>query len=604
MNTFMLRRFISLTMASAAALALISLLAATAAQAAEPPAPADTAASAAPSAVEETPDHPEDWNAHHPRRSHHRNGNDLVNIGHDSALREGETADSVVSVFGSSTSDGNAGDVVSILGDTRVTGEVSDSAVAVLGNTYIDGKVAGDTVTVLGDLDLGPRADIGGDAVVVGGSVRRDPAAVIHGSVQNVLGGDFGSFGWLHAWVRHCLLYARPLAFAHGLGWAWGLALACLALYVALALLFREGLSRCVRTFESQPGHTVLAGLSAALLTPVLLVLLCVTVIGIAAVPFVVFTLICVSLFGKAVMLGWLGGRITGNSGTNTTSHPAVAVLIGGAVVLVLYVVPILGFLVYKLLGFLGLGAVVYTLILSLRATRAAKEGPSAPTPPPRPASPPAGEVPASSAAAAQGPAFSTSSAAMAADAAPSEAAASDASTGASSGAGAGPDAGAGSGAGAGPGAGASVGAGATTAAGAGAPPVAQPITAALPRAGFWIRMGALFLDVLLVGFVLSVLRAHQHDFELVVLATYGAVMWKVRGSTIGGIVFDLRVVRLDGRVVDWETAIVRALSCFLSMVVVGLGFFWIAFDENHQAWHDKIAGTVVVRVPKGVPLV
>src|SRR5271168_3701813 len=135
MNTFMLRRFISLTMVSAAALALISLLVATAAQAgAEPPEPADTAASAAPSTVEEMPDHPEDWNGHHPGRSHHRkNGNDLVNIGHDSTLREGETADAVVSVLGSSTSDGSAGDVVSILGDTRVTGEVSDSAVAVLG---------------------------------------------------------------------------------------------------------------------------------------------------------------------------------------------------------------------------------------------------------------------------------------------------------------------------------------------------------------------------------------------------------------------------------------------------------------------------------------
>jgi uncharacterized RDD family membrane protein YckC len=595
MNSFMLRRFISVTMVSAAALALISLLGAAAVEAAEPPAAADTAASTAPSTVEETPDHSEDWNAHHPGRSHHKNGNDLVNIGHDSTLREGETADSVVSVFGSSTSDGNAGDVVSILGDTRVTGEVSDSAVAVLGNTTIDGKVAGDTVTVLGDLDLGPHADIGGDAVVVGGSVRRDPAAVIHGSVQNVLGGDFGSFGWLHTWVRHCLLYARPLAFAHGLGWAWGLALACLALYVALALLFREGLSKCVRTFETQPGHTVLAGLSAALLTPVLLVLLCVTVIGIAAVPFVVFALICVSLFGKAVMLAWLGGRITGKSATDTASHPAVAVLIGGAVVLVLYVVPILGFLVYKLLGFLGLGAVVYTLILALRANRAAKEGPSASTAPPQPASPPAGEVPASGAPAAQGPAFSTSSASTAAGASPSEAAAPDGSAGASAGAGAGASAGA------------SAGAGANTApasATAAAPPAAQPITAALPRAGFWIRMGALFLDVLLVGFVLGVLHAHQHDFELVVLAAYGAVMWKVRGSTIGGIVFDLRVVRLDGREVDWETAIVRALSCFLSMVVVGLGFFWIAFDHNHQAWHDKIAGTVVVRVPKGVPLV
>jgi uncharacterized RDD family membrane protein YckC len=79
--------------------------------------------------------------------------------------------------------------------------------------------------------------------------------------------------------------------------------------------------------------------------------------------------------------------------------------------------------------------------------------------------------------------------------------------------------------------------------------------------------------------------------------------MWKLRGSTVGGIIFDLRVVRLDGRIVDWETAIVRALACFLSLAVAGLGFIWIVFDRDNQAWHDKIAGTVVVRVPKGVPL-
>lgn len=114
--------------------------------------------------------------------------------------------------------------------------------------------------------------------------------------------------------------------------------------------------------------------------------------------------------------------------------------------------------------------------------------------------------------------------------------------------------------------------------------------------------MLALLLDGLLVGFCMSVL--HAHHLELVVLATYGAVMWKMRGSTIGGIVCDLHVVRVDGRPLDWETAIVRALSCFLSLAVVGLGFFWIAFDPNHQGWHDKIAGTVVVRVPKGIPLV
>ena len=38
-------------------------------------------------------------------------------------------------------------------------------------------------------------------------------------------------------------------------------------------------------------------------------------------------------------------------------------------------------------------------------------------------------------------------------------------------------------------------------------------------------------------------------------------------------------------------------------LFVVFLGFIWIAFDHNHQAWHDKIAGTVVVRAKRGPPL-
>jgi uncharacterized RDD family membrane protein YckC len=90
----------------------------------------------------------------------------------------------------------------------------------------------------------------------------------------------------------------------------------------------------------------------------------------------------------------------------------------------------------------------------------------------------------------------------------------------------------------------------------------------------------------------------------LLLLATYGAIMWKLKGTTVGGIVCDLKVVRIGGGPLDWGTAVVRALGCFLSLVVAGLGFIWIAVDREHQAWHDKIAGTVVVRVPKGVGLV
>jgi len=125
---------------------------------------------------------------------------------------------------------------------------------------------------------------------------------------------------------------------------------------------------------------------------------------------------------------------------------------------------------------------------------------------------------------------------------------------------------------------------------------------ASLPRAGFGIRMGALLLDIVLVGIVLH--QIHESTLlELIVLATYGAVMWKLKGSTIGGIICGLQVVRLDGRPIDWPTAIVRALSCFLSLAVVGLGFLWIAIDSERQSWHDKIAGTAVVRAPKGASL-
>jgi uncharacterized RDD family membrane protein YckC len=485
------------------------------------------------------------------RHAHRRvndGDSDVVSIGHDSILPAGQRADSVVSILGSSTSAGEATDVVSVMGNTQVTGPVKDNTVSVLGSTYIDSKVDGDVVAVLGNVQLGPHAEIDGDVVAVLGTVKRDPAAIVHGGVQNVLDADIGDFAGLHAWIKHCLLYGRPLALVGGIGWAWTLALVFLAIYVCLALLFRPGVSACLETLETRPGRTALAALLAVLLTPILVVLLCFTVVGIAAVPFVVLALFGGVIFGTAVMLAWLGRVATNRSAS--VSLPA-AVVIGGVIVIVLYLIPIVGFLVYKLIGIFGLGAVVYTLILQARAHQSAKAGPTVA------ATPAAAPAAAATTAAAAGDAGTTA-----------EPSATPASSTA-------PDA---------------------------RPGPGPAFTAALPRAGFWIRMAALFLDVLLVGFVLKLLHP-MGEVHLLVLAIYGAVMWKLRGSTVGGIVFDLHVVRLDGRPVGWETAIVRALSCFLSLAVVGLGFIWIAFDGAGQAWHDKIAGTVVVRAPKVIPV-
>jgi uncharacterized RDD family membrane protein YckC len=534
-------------------------------------------------AVEKYFDWDKDWRhpfiRRHMRGDSHRQSDDIVNFAHDSHLSAGRHADSVVSIFGSSSSEGDADNMVSILGNTTSSGHVQDGAVAVFGNVQIDGAVDGDVVAVFGSVDLGPHAKVGGDVTAVGGAVNRDPAATVGGDVQSI--GGFTGIDGLRPWIDHCLFYGRPLALAPGIGWAWWFAFISLALYVFFALLFRNAVTRCADTVETQPGMTLVAALLSILLMPIALVLLCITVIGIAAIPFVIFGAFCVGLFGKAVMLAWLGRRVVGRSGQ--LGHPAIAVLVGGLIVLVLYLVPVLGFLVYNILGLFGFGAVIYTLILAGRERRAARPGATPHVgPAPGSAVPPVGAAP--------GP---VPAAAAAATAAAATAAATPGSTAA-------PDATAG--AGAAPG-----GERPTAAAAAGvAPPphfIDPAVAATLPRAGFWIRMAALLLDLLLVGILMSMVH-HSSDLELVVLAVYGALMWKLRGTTVGGLVCHLQVVRVDGRPIDWETAIVRALGCFLSMVVAGLGFFWIAFDSGKQGWHDKIAGTAVVRVPRAMPLV
>jgi uncharacterized RDD family membrane protein YckC len=500
-------------------------------------------------------------------------GNERVAIVNDVHLATGEKADAVVAVVGSATSEGEVADaVVSILGNSTVSaGSVGDTVVSVMGNTYVNTKIGGDAVAVMGNVDLGPKAEIGGDVVSVGGTVNRDPQAIVHGNVQNVaIAHGFGHLGGFHTWLRECLMLGRPLGFAPGLGWAWALALGFFALYLVLALIFGSSVEKCAQTLETRPGGSVLAAFLTLLLIPVLVVLLCITIVGIAVVPFLVLGLIIAGLFGKTVMLAWVGRRITKFFGPGPLSHAAVATLIGGVIVLALYTVPFVGMTIQKSFDLLGLGVVVYTLMLVSKRPK-----PAAPVPP-------AGGVPAAPPLMPMAPASpGASAAASGIEAGVTEVA---------------------------PGATATL---PPMAAGFAAPlspvsaPVAPAVTvsaATLPRAGFWIRVAALALDGILVG-VLAAMMGGAGKYILLLLAAYGAVMWKLKGTTIGGIVCGLKVVRLDDREIDWATAIVRALGCFLSLAVVGLGFIWVAIDDEKQSWHDKIAGTTVVRVPKGVSL-
>jgi uncharacterized RDD family membrane protein YckC len=515
-----------------------------------------------------------------------------------SSTAAGYVSEAVVSILGSSTSSGDVrGAVVSILGSSRaVGGEVGGEVISVLGNTYINVPVRGEVIAVLGNVELGPNAVVNGNVVCVGGAIKRAPGAIVHGEMNHVgfARESFSGFEGLHAWIDQCLKYGRPLAFGPNLMWVWWIAIGFLVLYILVAALFPKPVESCLQTLEERPGYSLLTALLVTLIAPLATILLLFTVVGAAALAMFLFF---AGLFGKIVMIAWIGRRITKWAGSGPFAHAAMAVLIGGIIVLGLYTVPVVGFLVAKLLSWLGLGVVVYTIILSLRRNR------TAPPPAPAPgfaASPVAATAAVVPAAPAAVPPVEIKSSFVPPVVPPApesfspepSGSASAGFTGASTPPPTSP-----------PPAPAATAATAPTAVPTRPPPIIIS-AATLHRAGFWIRVAASVLDALLVGVAVALLPNWLQPNFLLVYAAYCVVLWALKGTTVGGIVCSLKVVRLNDQPVDWSTALVRALGGFLSLFAAGIGFIWVAFDDQRQSWHDKIAGTTIVHVPRGVSLV
>ena len=128
------------------------------------------------------------------------------------------------------------------------------------------------------------------------------------------------------------------------------------------------------------------------------------------------------------------------------------------------------------------------------------------------------------------------------------------------------------------------------------------PEALTLPRIGFKERFWATCIDWLILTVVCGPLGLM--GYFMLIFTVYFAAMWVWKQTTIGGTVLRLKVVRLDGRPIDWPTAGVRAVGALFGSLAAGLGYFWSGWDAEKQGWHDKIAGTVVVRCDRVQPLV
>ena len=133
---------------------------------------------------------------------------------------------------------------------------------------------------------------------------------------------------------------------------------------------------------------------------------------------------------------------------------------------------------------------------------------------------------------------------------------------------------------------------------------------------GFWMRVLAGAIDLLLCAVLVALVGVivdppHLYDlrsrglmdFTLNYVLPGVAILafWFTRGATPGKLFISAAIV--DARTLQTPTRgqfVLRYAGYYLSTVVVLLGYVWIAFDARKQGWHDKIAGTVVVRRPRG----
>jgi uncharacterized RDD family membrane protein YckC len=134
--------------------------------------------------------------------------------------------------------------------------------------------------------------------------------------------------------------------------------------------------------------------------------------------------------------------------------------------------------------------------------------------------------------------------------------------------------------------------------------------------AGFWRRLGAAFLDWLLVGILAAAIgelfgvrvptppsaygdvnfQPAPGPFVLVALVYFTYFHATSAGQSIGNKILGIRVLdATTGRPLPFVRAFVRALVSNLSALALFLGYLWMLWEPRKRTWHDIVADSLVV---------
>ncbi len=249
-------------------------------------------------------------------------------------------------------------EIVMLGGSVQIDGEAR-SDIVVLGGTLQINGTANDVVCIGGSMRLGPDARIRGDVVNVGGSLSRSPGADIRGELVDVgiagfdmswFGGDlsFGRWWGLSPWR----VMTRTTQFVY-----W------LLLAVLTVALVGDRVSSAAHSIQREPvrlGAIGIVGFFALLLLTVFFLVLCLLLIGI---PFLLALLLgwwLAYIFGMVSVFQVIGDKVSSALGKPDASQVGL-VLAGAAVLGILHFFPIIGWLLWTVGAFIGLGAVFAT---------------------------------------------------------------------------------------------------------------------------------------------------------------------------------------------------------------------------------------------------
>jgi uncharacterized RDD family membrane protein YckC len=132
--------------------------------------------------------------------------------------------------------------------------------------------------------------------------------------------------------------------------------------------------------------------------------------------------------------------------------------------------------------------------------------------------------------------------------------------------------------------------------------------------AGFWIRFGAMLIDLVVMIIVLyiplTMIYGEEHwigeqfiyGFWDVILGYIVPIVvtiwfWLRYSGTPGKMATKLRIVdAATGNKMTTGQAIGRYFAYTIAILPLCLGLIWVGIDKKKQGWHDKLAGTVVIR--------